>query len=58
LAITSEPASLLQSRRLAVADRLKGSIRNRLKKQSYPIRDLTGIEFRILGVVVTKRKRY
>jgi len=24
----------------------------------YPIRDMTGMEFRILGVVVKKRKRY
>jgi len=24
----------------------------------YPIRDMTGIEFRIVGVVVEKRKRY
>lgn len=24
----------------------------------YPIRDMTGVEFRIIGVVVEKRKRY
>lgn len=24
----------------------------------YPIKDMTGIEFRIIGVVVEKRKRY